>query len=72
MVGLDRVRLGEVVDFLHFDLGLFAFPDFNVADAAIVVGVGLLLLDVVTHEAEQTGDSSADLAAEEAAEPEVR
>ena len=50
---IDRVaRGGEVVDFLQFNLGLFVFPDFNVADSAIVIGVVLLLLDVVTHETE--------------------
>ncbi len=48
----DRIRHGEVVDFLQFDLGLFIFPDFNVADSAIVIGVALLLLDVVALEAE--------------------
>jgi signal peptidase II len=48
----DRVRHGEVIDFLQFDLSLFVFPDFNVADSAIVVGVALLLLDVVALEAE--------------------
>ena len=51
---IDRIRHGEVVDFLQFDLGLFIFPDFNVADSAIVVGVGLLLLDLVVSEAEET------------------
>ncbi len=42
---IDRVWRGEVVDWAQFDLGLFIFPDFNVADSAIVMGVGLLLLD---------------------------
>ena len=51
---IDRIaRGGEVVDFLQFNLGLFIFPDFNVADAAITIGVALLLLDVVTHETEE-------------------
>ena len=50
----DRImRSGEVVDFLQFNLGLFIFPDFNVADMAISIGVALLLLDVVTHETEE-------------------
>jgi signal peptidase II len=50
----DRIaRGGEVVDFLQFNLGLFIFPDFNVADSAITIGVVLLLLDVVTHETEE-------------------
>ncbi len=48
----DRVMRGEVVDFLQFDLGLFVWPDFNVADAAIVCGVILLMVDVVASDAE--------------------
>jgi signal peptidase II len=52
---VDRVLRGEVVDFLQFDLGLFVFPDFNVADSAIVVGVALLLLEVLASEAEEEG-----------------
>ena len=51
---IDRVRLQEVVDFLQFDLQLFIFPDFNVADSAIVIGVSLLLLDVLTAEAQDS------------------
>ncbi len=50
----DRVLHQAVVDFLQFDLGLFIFPDFNVADSAIVIGVGLLLLDVLTAEAQES------------------
>jgi signal peptidase II len=49
----DRIFRQEVIDFLQFDFGLFIFPDFNVADSAIVIGVGLLLLDVLTQEAEE-------------------
>jgi signal peptidase II len=49
---LDRVVRGEVIDWAQFNLGLFIFPDFNVADSAIVIGVALLLLDVVTQETE--------------------
>jgi signal peptidase II len=41
----DRITLGYVVDFLSFHLNNFYWPAFNVADSAIVVGVGLLLLD---------------------------
>ncbi len=41
----DRLRLGAVVDFLDFHLGTWHFPAFNVADAAICVGVGLMLID---------------------------
>ncbi|HEX3500745.1 MAG TPA: signal peptidase II [Stellaceae bacterium] len=41
----DRLRLGSVVDFLDFHLGAWHWPAFNVADAAICIGVGLMLLD---------------------------
>jgi signal peptidase II len=41
----DRVTLGYVVDFLFFHYQQFGWPAFNVADSAICVGVGLLLLD---------------------------
>ncbi|SIS44085.1 signal peptidase II [Kroppenstedtia eburnea] len=39
---LDRIRLGEVVDFLDFRW--IHYPIFNVADSAIVIGVGIMLL----------------------------
>jgi signal peptidase II len=41
---IDRIRFGYVVDFI--DVSRLYFPwVFNVADSAITVGVGLLLLD---------------------------
>jgi len=40
----DRVRLGYVVDFVHLHLGERSFYVFNVADAAITLGVIALLL----------------------------
>lgn len=46
---IDRVRVGAVIDFLDFN-GL-GFPwIFNVADAAISVGVGLLILDSLLND----------------------
>jgi signal peptidase II len=42
---LDRFRLGYVVDFLDVYVRAHHWPAFNVADAAICVGVALLLLD---------------------------
>ena len=41
----DRITLGYVVDFLNFHINDWYWPAFNVADSAICVGVGLLLLD---------------------------
>ncbi len=42
---IDRLRLGHVIDFVHAHWGVHYFPAFNVADSAITVGAGLLLLD---------------------------
>lgn len=45
---IDRIRFGAVVDFLDFYVpgtNWPHWPAFNVADSAIVVGVGLILLD---------------------------
>lgn len=44
---LDRIVSGAVTDFLAFFIGSWRWPDFNVADSAIVIGVGLLMLDLV-------------------------
>jgi signal peptidase II len=40
---IDRVRLGFVVDFVHLHVGARSFYVFNVADAAITLGVAALL-----------------------------
>jgi signal peptidase II len=40
---VDRVRLGYVIDFVHLHIGRWSFYVFNVADAAISIGVVLLL-----------------------------
>jgi signal peptidase II len=42
---IDRIRLGAVVDFLDFHLGTLHWPAFNIADGAICIGVGAMLLD---------------------------
>jgi signal peptidase II len=41
----DRLFYGEVVDFLDFTL--INYPIFNIADSAIVIGVGLFILDAL-------------------------
>lgn len=43
----DRLRIGSVVDFLAFDIGSYHWPDFNLADSAIVVGSALLVLELL-------------------------
>lgn len=44
---VDRVWHGYVIDFLHFHWEAAYFPAFNVADSAITVGAGLLILDAI-------------------------
>jgi signal peptidase II len=44
---IDRVRLGHVTDFIDFHVGDWHFAAFNVADSAITVGAGLLILDML-------------------------
>ena|SRR5487761_2060679 len=44
---IDRIRLGSVIDFIHFHWNQAYFPAFNLADSAITVGAGLLLLDAL-------------------------
>jgi signal peptidase II len=49
---IDRLWRGEVVDFLHVRLWSgYAWPDFNVADVCIVLGVGALMMDLLSREA---------------------
>lgn len=43
----DRIRYGHVTDFLHFYVGRYAWPDFNLADSAIVVGATLLAIILI-------------------------
>jgi signal peptidase II len=43
----DRIRQGTVVDFLEVHIVHYHWPDFNLADSAIVIGGILLLLDAI-------------------------
>ena len=52
---IDRLRLGYVVDFIQVHWQQHYFPAFNVADAAITVGAGLLLLDALLSSRRATG-----------------
>ncbi len=47
---IDRVRLGEVIDFLDFYWGRFHWPAFNVADSLVCLGAGLLVWVILTEE----------------------
>jgi len=41
----DRIAYGSVVDFIEVKIFNYHWPDFNVADSAVVTGACLLLLD---------------------------
>jgi signal peptidase II len=43
----DRLATGKVVDFLLFYVGRYEWPAFNVADSAIVIGAGLLAVEIL-------------------------
>jgi len=43
---IDRALTGEVVDFIQVYYSSYYFPAFNIADSAITVGAGLLILDM--------------------------
>jgi signal peptidase II len=47
---LDRIFRGYVVDFIEFHIQeSFYWPNFNVADSAITIGIALLLIDTVCN-----------------------
>jgi signal peptidase II len=50
---IDRIRLGEVIDFLDVFWQTHHWPAFNVADSAICVGVALLAVDMMLEERRQ-------------------
>jgi len=43
----DRLLHGRVTDFLHVYVGEYSWPDFNIADSAIVIGALLLIAEVI-------------------------
>lgn len=51
----DRVLLGYVVDFISVHYQQIYFPAFNIADSAITIGAGLMILDMFIHP--EKGDS---------------
>ena len=54
----DRIRYGTVVDFLEVHIVHYHWPDFNIADSAIVVGGILLLLDALISKPAEAGEPS--------------
>lgn len=57
---IDRIVHTEVIDFLDFFIGSYHWPAFNVADSAIVVGVGVLLVEMFFEEEVDDADAVSD------------
>lgn len=47
---IDRLRYGEVIDFLDFYISSTHWPAFNIADSAICIGIGLMALELLTSD----------------------
>jgi signal peptidase II len=54
----DRLRLGYVIDFVSVGIGDARFPTFNVADSAVVVGIGVLVLYLTFADRDRAGDDA--------------
>ena len=50
----DRIAYGSVVDFIEVHIFRYHWPDFNIADSAIVTGACLLLLDALLPKQQDT------------------
>lgn len=57
---IDRALLGHVVDYLYFHTPWWSFAVFNLADAAITVGAGLVILQEVLDWLRERARSKAD------------
>jgi signal peptidase II len=55
---VDRLRLGFVIDFIDVQFGSWHYPTFNVADMAICIGAGLLILDLFFSKRKQRAATS--------------
>jgi len=60
----DRLRLGEVIDFVDVGFGSHRWPVFNVAEIAVTVGVFLLLFEYLRHGGGHAGVEGEDERAE--------
>jgi len=54
----DRVRLGYVIDFVSLGFGDTRFPTFNVADSAVVLGIGALVAYLTFFEQPRSAEAA--------------
>ena len=54
---IDRAHTGAVVDFIQVYYSSYYFPAFNIADSAITLGAGLLILDMILESKRGTNSS---------------
>ena len=54
----DRLRLGYVIDFVSLGVGDLRFPTFNVADSAVVLGIGALVAYLTFIEAPRSAEEA--------------
>ena len=54
----DRLRLGYVIDFISLGVGDLRFPTFNVADSAVVLGIGALVAYLTFIEAPRSAEEA--------------
>lgn len=55
---IDRIRFGEVIDWIDVGIGATRWPTFNIADSAIVVGLIILIFAGSKSEREDKEDKS--------------
>lgn len=58
----DRLFSGQVIDFIDVGVGVHRWPTFNLADSAVVIGIGLLILAHVRVSRPRIGRDGADAA----------
>lgn len=54
----DRVKTGEVIDFIEVHIGSYHYPDFNIADSAIVIGGILIFGDAIRPQPKRNTESA--------------
>jgi signal peptidase II len=59
---VDRIAFGRVTDFIVWHVGRHEWPAFNIADAALVVGVALMALDMLLDRRAVRSDTAPDAA----------